>query len=42
LILAATEAFWDTHLRGDAGARAWLEQGGFTALMKSEGKFELK
>lgn len=42
LILAATTAFWDEHLRGDAGAKAWLEQGGFTARMDGAGKFELK
>jgi len=42
LILAATTAFWDAHLRGDAGAKTWLEQGGFTALMDGAGKFELK
>ena len=42
LIRVATTAFWDAHLRGDAAAKAWLEQGGFTALMGSKGKFELK
>lgn len=42
LILAATTAFWDAHLRCDASAKAWLEEGGFTALMHGGGKFELK
>ncbi len=42
LICAATEAFWDAHLRGDGAAKAWLEQGGFAALMGNEGAFELK
>jgi len=42
LILSATEAFWDAHLRGDAGAKVWLEQGGFTSRMQEDGKFELK
>jgi hypothetical protein len=42
LILAATTAFWDAHLRDDAGAKAWLEQGGFTAKLDGAGTFELK
>lgn len=42
LIQATTTAFWDAHLRDDAAAKAWLEQGGFTGLMKSAGTFELK
>lgn len=42
LILAATQAFWDAHLRNDADAKAWLEQGGFTAWMNGAGKFERK
>jgi predicted dienelactone hydrolase len=42
LMLDAATAFWDAHLRGDGAAKAWLEQGGFTNLMQSAGKFELK
>lgn len=42
MICAATTAFWDAHLRGDAGAKAWLEQGGFTDFMNGAGTFELK
>ena len=42
MICASTTAFWDAHLRGDAGARAWLEQGGFTGLMNGAGTFELR
>jgi len=42
LILDATTAFWDAHLRDHPAAKTWLEQGGFTALMGTSGKFELK
>jgi len=42
LILAATNAYWDAHLRDNADAREWLEQGGFAAILKDGGKFELK
>lgn len=42
MIQVATTAFWDAHLRGDAGAKAWLEQGGFIAFMHGAGTFELK
>lgn len=42
LICVATTAFWDAYLRGDAGGREWLQQGGFVALMKDNGKFKLK
>jgi len=42
LICDATTAFWDAHLRGNAQAKAWLEKGGFAALMGEAGTFELK
>jgi predicted dienelactone hydrolase len=42
LILAATTAFWDAHLRNDSAAKDWLEHGGFTGLIQNKGKFELK
>lgn len=42
LTQVATTAFWDAHLRGDAGAKAWLEQGSFTAFLHGAGTFELK
>jgi predicted dienelactone hydrolase len=40
LVLAATTAFWDAHLRKNPDARAWLEEGGLTAIMQGGGKFK--
>ncbi len=42
LILAATTAFWDAHLRNNPDARAWLEQGGLSASMRGAGKIEVR
>jgi predicted dienelactone hydrolase len=41
-ILAGSTAFWDATLRGDQAARAWLYNGGFTALLGKEGTFETR
>jgi hypothetical protein len=42
IIRVGSTAFWDAHLRGDVRARAWLENGGFKALLGSSGTFEHK
>jgi predicted dienelactone hydrolase len=42
LILAASTAFWDAQLRGDAGAGAWLYHGGFAKLLNGQGTFEVR
>lgn len=39
---SSAAAFWDAHLRGDADAKTWLEQGGFAAFIGSAGTFELR
>jgi predicted dienelactone hydrolase len=40
LICAATTAFWDAYLRGDAKAEAWLAGGGFQSMMGRDGTLE--
>jgi predicted dienelactone hydrolase len=40
LVRMATTAFWDAHLKGDAGARAWLAGGGLKKALGEEGTFE--
>ena len=42
LICAASTAFWDAYLKGDADAKAWLAGNGFESLLKSDGVFEKK
>ncbi len=42
LILAATTAFWNAHLRKDPAAKAWLEGGGLSTLLGGLGKFQFK
>ena len=42
LIRQSTTAFWDAYLRGDAAAIAWLAEGGFEAVLGSDGSFEKK
>lgn len=40
IIKIASLAYWDAMLRGDAGARDWLENGGFTAWLDGGGTYE--
>ncbi|MFH1264798.1 MAG: hypothetical protein ABIK89_03680 [Planctomycetota bacterium] len=42
LIRAASTAFWDAYLKGDAKAKAWLAEGGFKGLMDGDGTLEKK
>jgi len=42
LICAATTAFWDAYLRGNAKARQWLAEGGFEKILGNDGTFEKK
>jgi predicted dienelactone hydrolase len=41
-ILMCSTAFWDAYLKGDAGARAWLTQGGWAGVLDGEGTWEQK
>ncbi len=41
LICLSTTAFWDTYLRGDAKAKAWLLES-FKGTLGADGKFEMK
>ena len=42
LILQGTTAFWDSYLKGDAAAKAWLADGGYAAVLGADGKLEKK
>jgi predicted dienelactone hydrolase len=42
LICAGSVAFWDAYLRGNAAAKDWLYNGGYTALIGAKGTFEKK
>lgn len=42
LIALASTAFWDTYLRGDRRARAWLTGGGLKRLLGRDGRIEMK
>lgn len=42
VILALSTAFWDTHLRGDAAAKAWLTGDGPRTLLETNDKWQLK
>lgn len=41
-ILALSTAFWDAHLRGDAGARAWLEGAGPRTIIEKADQWRMK
>jgi predicted dienelactone hydrolase len=41
-ILAFSTAFWDTHLRGDAAARAWLHGAGARSVLESNDRWQLQ
>ncbi len=41
-VLSSSTAFWDAWLKDDAGAKAWLENGGFSAVLGKFGTFEHK
>jgi predicted dienelactone hydrolase len=41
-VKAATLAFWDAHLKHDAGAKAWLASGGFAKALGAAGTFSAK
>jgi hypothetical protein len=40
-ILAISTAFWDTHLRGDAAARAWLQGPGPKTVLEEADRWQL-
>jgi predicted dienelactone hydrolase len=40
-ILALSTAFWDTHLRSDAAARAWLHGDGAKAVLEAKDRWQL-
>jgi hypothetical protein len=42
LICDGSVAFWDAYLRGNAAAKDWLYNGGFSALIGTKGTFEKK
>ena len=42
LICAGTTAFWEAYLKGNAGARQWLLQGGCARLLGTQATFEVK
>jgi len=42
MVRAASLAFWDAHLRGDAKAKKWLEGEGFAAMLRGSGTFDRK
>lgn len=42
LICAASVAFWDAYLKGDAKAKTWLSEGGFANMLGPQGTFEKK
>lgn len=42
LIGAASTAFWEAYLRGDAKAKKWLAEGDFEKLLGTAGTFEKK
>ena len=41
VILALSTAFWDAHLRGDAGALAWLNGSGPRSVMEPDDQWQL-
>ena len=42
LIAETSTAFWDAYLKDDAGARAWLAEGGLAAHVGAAGQVEKK
>lgn len=42
LICAGTTAFWDTYLKGNAAAKAWLLDGGYAKALGEQATFEKK
>jgi hypothetical protein len=42
VILALSTAFWDTSLRGDAEARAWLNSESPRSVMEKDDKWQRK
>ena len=42
LICASTTAFWDAYLKGNAGAKKWLLEGGCERLLGAQATFEHK
>lgn len=42
VILALSTAFWETHLRGDPGARAWLHGDGPRTVMAAADSFDCR
>ena len=41
-ILALSTAFWDTYLRGDAAARAWLQGDGAKAAVAAKDIWQVR
>ena len=41
-ILALSTAFWDTYLRGDAAARAWLQSAGPRSVLEGRDRWQVK
>ncbi|HSV73506.1 MAG TPA: hypothetical protein VLH79_07085 [Chthonomonadales bacterium] len=41
-ILAISVAFWDAHLRGDEGARAWLDGDGPRGVLDPKDRWQRK
>ena len=42
LIRQGTTAFWDSYLRGDERAKAWLTEGGYAAVLRADATYEHK
>jgi predicted dienelactone hydrolase len=42
LISVGSTAFWDAYLKDDAGAKAWLRDGGYAKVLAADGKLEEK
>lgn len=41
VILALSTAFWDTHLRGDAAAKAWLHGDGAKSVLEAQDRWQV-
>jgi hypothetical protein len=42
VILAVSTAFWDTYLRGDSAAKAWLQGPGPRSVMENQDRWQMK
>ncbi len=42
VILALSTAFWDSHLRQNPAARAWLEGGGPSSVLEPKDRWQKK